>query len=337
MRRVFIAFGIVVFLVYCWASVVYQNRVTVPDYALVEVDLLGGRSRSDWDADTRSQFQRLMELESRHYQLLEGTVIKAGVPGKNGVGREVHVDKDGTVPMDVALNSDDFAYLISQAPAGQGVRMKLRDPVAVYTLLGRNYLLRDSIFNPADPEGAPLFAAGQPLNKEMFDDLRIRGIQWITITGHAAPVNFQVGTAIMIAVIFLTLVAALKPVVWNPFLVLLEKRRRELEIGDEAERQNQQEAVRYEEESRRRYAELHREIQGTRMKGQNEAAKRAGEIVKTAREKEKAAKLEGLRALGDDARTAGNELDRAVPELAEAIVAAVAPGGRGGDKDRTES
>ncbi len=305
MRRIFIGIGLVIFAVYCWASVVYQNRTAIPGYKTVEVDLLGGMTRAAWNADQQAQFQRLMLLEGKRYQLPEGAA--------------------SVIPPDRALTSDDFAKLIAAAPAGQPARMQLRDTTAINRLLAKDYLLRDNIPDPANPSGKPLYAGGTPVDKKMLDDLRRRGLDYITVTGHAPPVNFQIGTALMIAVIFLTLVAALSPVVWGPFLALLERRRRELEMGDEAATQNQQEAIRYEDERRRRHADLHRNVQELRLKGQREAARQAGEILKAAKEKEKAEKLAGLRELGEAAGDARAELDRQVPELADAIVSALTP------------
>lgn len=308
MRRAFIGFGLVVFAVYCWASVAYQNRVPVPDYKLVDVDLLGGMTRAAWDATPQTQFQQLMLLEGKKYQLPENST--------------------SVIPANRPLTSDDFAKLIAAAPAGQGVTMKLRDTSAIYGLLAHNYLLRDDIPAPGNPDGPPLYAGGTPLDKKMLDNLRQLGWKTITITGHAPPVNFQVGTALMVAIIFLTLVAALKPVIWGPFMVLLEKRRRELEIGAEAERQNQIEASRYEEESRRRNADLHRNVQELRMRTQRDTTKQTGEILREAREQEKAVKIEGLRELDAAAREAGSKLDSQMPELAEAVADLLTPGRR---------
>ena len=305
MRRIFIALGIIVFLVYCWASVAYQNQVDVPGYKLVELDVLGGKSRAAWDADQSVQFQRLMALENKNYQMPDATE---------------------DIPPGRPLTSDDFARFIAKAPAGGPVRVRLLDTSAVYGLLAHNYLLRDSIPNPASPGGQPLYVGGSPLDKAMLDDLRGRGVGVITVTGHGAPVNFMPGTAIMVAIIFLTLVAALKPVVWDPFLAMLEKRRRELEIGAEAERQNQQEAVRFEEEKRRRGTEFNREMQQLRMDGQREIAKTAGAIVTAARDEEKRIKLTGLGEIRSDAALAETEMERRVPELAEAIADALTPG-----------
>lgn len=304
MRRAFIAFGLVVFAFYCWASVAQQNVVDVPDYKTVEVDLLNGMSRTEWDENQQAQFQSLMAMETKNYQLPEGA--------------------DSVIPPGRPLTSGDFAAFVHRAPAGQPVRMKLRDTSAIYGLLAKNYLLRDSIPNPDAPDGPPLYFGGHPLDKPMLDDLRARGVKTLTVTGHAAPVNFQLGTAVMIALIFFTLVAALKPVLWDPFLYMLEKRRRELEIGSEAERENQQEKTRFEEEERRRHGELGRELQALRMRLQRETAASAGAIVGVAREKEKELKLAGLQDIGRDAETARQSVEAEVPELAQAIADAVA-------------
>jgi F0F1-type ATP synthase membrane subunit b/b' len=318
-RKAFIAFGFASFLVYCWVSVAYQNRVPIPDYRLVEVDLLGGKSRAAWDAEPQIQFQRLMELEKANYQLPEDSAIRPeGAAG-------VRVGSDGRIAVDRPLTSDDFAWFIDSAPAGRGVRMRLRDTSAIYGLLAHKYLLRDNIEVPERENDRPLYIGGRPLDKEMLDDLRGRGFASITVTGHGAPVTFLTGTAVMVAIIFLTLAAALKPVVWDPFLALLEKRRRELEIGAEAERQNQLEAARFNEERRRRNDDLYREIQAVRLREQRETAQAAATIVKEAREKEKAVKVTGLREIAVASKRAEAELEESLPEMAEAVADALTP------------
>ncbi len=310
MRRAFIAFGIAVFLVYCWASVAYQNQVDVPGYRDVQIDLLGGMSRQQWDASQQEQFQRLMELENKRYQL--------PLDANGDTGRP--------------LTADDFMQVIAGSE-GAPVRMRLRDPEAIYSLLAHNYLLRDSIMESTDPRAKPIYVGGGAVDKEMLDDLRDRGVRTITVSGHAPPVNFQVGTGLMIALIFFTLVAALQPVLWKPFLAMLEKRRRELEIGAEAERQNQQEAVRFEEEKRKRHAELDRDMQALRLDGQRENARAATAIIREARDREQEIKLAGLKDIRLRADLTREELDARVPELAEMMAAALTPGADGDKSD----
>ncbi len=319
MRRAFVAFGFLIFLVYCWASIVYQNQVDVPRYRLVEIDLLGGTSRTKWNEDQQAQFQQLMELENKRYQLPEDALIPAW-PGRHSQ------TENGMVPVDEPLTSGDFSHFIAVADGDGPVRMRLRDTSAFTNLISQNYLLRDSIDNPGYPDGPPLYMGGAPLDKPMLDDLLARGYKTITVTGHGPTVTYQLGTSIMIAIIFLTLVAALKPVLWDPFMVLLEKRKRELDMGAEAERQNQQEAIRYEEERRSRNNQLHREIQTLKMLGQNQITREANEIIKSARDQEKETKLEGLRRLAEQADAAKIVLEKDIPALAEEIANALTPG-----------
>lgn len=326
MRRAFIAAGIAIFLLYCWASVAYQNEVAVPDYRLEKVDILGGKTRQQWDADTQGQFQRLMELEAKKYQFPDGVKIpgskKKGISSQEGV-----TDADGNISTAHPLTSDDFAHIISLAPAGAGVAMELRNTDAIYALTSHNYLLRDPVAMPdAEPDAPPLFNYAEPVDKAMVDGLLLNGVKVITITGHGVPVSVELGTALMISVIFLTLAAALKPILWGPFMAMLEKRRHELEVGAEAERQNQAEEIRYADEKKARHAKLGREIQDLRMKGQAETTRAAGAIVKAAREVEKKEKLDGLRQLADAARETGGRLETDVPALAEEIAGALTPG-----------
>lgn len=306
-RRLFILFGIVVFAAYCWASVVYQNVVDVPDYKLVEVDLLQGMPREKWDANPQDHFQTLMELETKSYQLPTDTKL-------------------GISP-DKPLTSGDFAKFIADAPPGQPVKMTLRDSDAINDLVSRNYVLRDSIHAPSDKDFSkkPIHYGGYQVDKWTIDKLREEGIRSITVVGHGRPVNFQVGTALMIALIFFVLVAALKPILWEPFRVMLEKRKWEMEMGAEAERQTQAENVRFEAEKRRRTGELDRDIQALRMKEQRETAGQVGAIVNEAKEKGKTLKAAGLQEIGQAAREARERMEEEVPALALAVADMIAP------------
>lgn len=306
MRRAFIACGIIIFLLYCWASVEYENAVNIPDYKTVTVDLMNGMARADWDKNQQAQLTWLMDLENRRYQL--------------------PVDSKVPLSPEQPLSSDDFSRFIAQAPAGAAVRMQLRDTSAIYDLVERKYLLRDTIRDPKNPDGDPLYLGGVPVDKAMLDNLRGKGFTAITVTGHAAPVNFQLGTALMIAVIFFTLVALLMPILWNPFIAMLERRRKELDMGAEAERQNQVEKVAFEEEKRRRHDELARNLQAKRLEAERDTAKQAGAIIKEARDKERSQKVEGLRSLGATAAATKEEMEMRIPELAEEVADALTPG-----------
>ncbi|MCC8179732.1 MAG: ATP synthase F0 subunit B, partial [Planctomycetes bacterium] len=248
---------------------------------------------------------------------------------------ESAVTADGFISPAHPLTSDDFAYLVESAPAGQGVMLDVRDTSAITSLAGKNYLLRDPVMLPgADIRDRPLFNYGRPVDKEMIDTLLQHGVRTITVTGHGVPVSYELGTSRMIAIIFLTLVAALKPVLWDPFLVMLEKRRHELELGAEAERLNAAELTRFEEEKQRRNAKLAREIQELKLKNQREATAAANAIIKEARDEGKQVKTAGLNRINQAELKAGRQLQSEVPELAEMIASALTPGQGGPRWDR---
>ncbi len=122
--RRFIGFAIAVFALYCWASVEYQNQVDVPDYRMVTVDVLGGKTRQQWDADKGDQFQRLIALENKRYQLPAGATLKLTMP--DGTAK--------TLSDDVPLTSEDFSALIGASTVDGKVALELRDPTAIYNL-----------------------------------------------------------------------------------------------------------------------------------------------------------------------------------------------------------
>lgn len=309
MRKASIALGVALFLAYGWASVAYQNMIPLPDYRMVELDVRNGMDRDAWEKSDQARFQRLTRLEEEKYQL----------PEANGAGEGDYASSDRP------LAAADFELFAARAPAVGPALIRLRDASAFHRFLARGYSLRDDIENPENPYGPPLYPGGRRLDKKMLDDLRRRGMERIAVVGHGDPVGFLPGTAIMVAVIFLTLVAVLKPILWDPFQALLEKRLREIEAGEEMGRQNQAEAARFEDERRRRQADLHRDIQEIRLKGQREAAKRAGDIVRAAREGGKEAQCAGADELNAAFLDSERELESRIAEFAAAIADAAAP------------
>lgn len=335
LRRLFITFGFAVFLVYCWASVHYQNQVSVPGYRTVSVDVLGkGQTRAQWDADTQGQFQRLMQLESAKYQLPEDAKVPAPPADAKRPGA---MDADGNISPEHPLSADDYTFMIADLEPDQGLVMQLRDTSAINGLANKNYLLRDPVMRPGDaPDAKPMYNYADPVDKDMIDGLIRSGVGVITVTGHGSPVSYEVGTALMIVVIFLTLVAALKPLLWDPFRAMLDRRRQELDSGSMAERRNQEDEAKLTEAKKTENAKLLRDLDDLRRRIQVDAERRAGDVLKEAQDREKGVKLEGLRRLGDSADTAKRGLDRQVPELAELIADAVMPGKAAGGADRND-
>lgn len=322
LRRLFIGFVVAVFLVYCWAAVVYQNQVNVPAYRVVSVDLLGGKTRQQWDAGENAQFQRLTELENRRYQLPPDAKV--------GTGRE-----DGSFfPVDRPLTGRDFAAIIAAAPAGEGVVMELRDPEAINSLASLGYHLRDPIYDPGNPDGEPTINFGEAVDKAFIDRLNGLGVKTIAVVGEGAPVGVDVGTVVMIALIFLGLVAALKPILWDPFQALIDRRQKELAMGAEAARNNQAESAKLAEEKTRRNAKLMQEVQAEQMRRRQATANEAGAIVKAAKDQAKAARHSQLQEITTSSQTANQELQADVPQLAEAIAGAILGRGVGASQPK---
>lgn len=143
------------------------------------------------------------------------------------------------------------------------------------------------------------------------------------MVGEGTPVGFDIGTGIMILIIFLCLVAALKPILWDPFQALLDRRQKELTIGAEATRQNQVEEAKLEEDTKRQNAKLMQEMQAKRMHAQQEIARETGTIIKTAKAEEKKDRHAELQRINAESRLASKQLEDEIPAMAEAIAASV--------------
>jgi|GEM_PF-2392812 F0F1-type ATP synthase, subunit b len=309
LRRLFIAVCAALFLVYCWASVAYQNQLKVPDYRLATVNLLGGKTRGQWEDDENYRFQRLIVLENKHYQLPPD----AKVMGPHG----------SEIPASRPLTGSDFAFLIKNAASDDALQMQLRDPVDIEDIANLGYLLRDPVYDPLHPHDQPIVPFGVPVDKVLITALNGLGIKAVTVVGEGTPVGFDIGTGIMVLIIFLCLAAALKPILWDPFQALLDRRQKELAIGAEAARQNQLEEVKLEEDKKRQNAKLMQEMQAKRMKAQQDVARETGAIIKTAKADEKRDRHAELQRINAESRLASKRLEEEIPAMAEAIAASV--------------
>ncbi len=211
--------------------------------------------------------------------------------------------------------------------------MELRDPVEIETLANHGYHLRDPVYDPLHPHDQPLVNFGVPLDKSLINALNGLGVKAVTIVGEGSPVDVDIGSMVMILIIFLCLVAALKPILWDPFQALLDRRQKELAIGAEAARQNQLEEAKLEEDKKRQNAKLMQEMQAKRMQAQQEIARETTTIVKTARADEKRDRHAELQRINAESHLAYKQLEDEIPGMAEAIAASVL---KTAAKDRTD-
>lgn len=298
-RKTFITSVAVLFLAYCWAAYVYQNEVNVPRYFTVSVDLLGGKVPEVWERDSAYQFQWLNSLENKHYQPLQTQSIWLG-NGKQ-------------LPTNAPISSKDFAELIKDRLENrQATLIELRDPAAIHSLVDKRYTLRNQVHGTQ-------YKGGEPITKQMIDNLIEKDVKTIAVSGELPPVSLQMGTILMVGLIFLALVAALKPMVWTPFINLLVAREKLLDDGADLIRRNAQENARFEKERQTRLRSIKNDIQSIKSRKRQEALRNAGDIIRSARLEERRLKAQGLTEI----HTAENEgkahLMKQIPELAKEI------------------
>ncbi|MDR3211492.1 MAG: hypothetical protein LBU79_06215 [Planctomycetota bacterium] len=305
LRKTYLFLAILLFLLYAWASVAYQNQVDVPQFHNQEIDLLGGMTRAEFDAQGDSQFIILMQLENRHYQL----TLEESFTDANGKA----------IASDRPLTASDYSAIIASFPPEAKPKLQVRNPADIYALVGLNYHLRDPVYDPHNPFGNPLINHAEPVTRELIVRLQELGVSHITVSGIDAPVKFEAGTALMVGLIFLALVAALKPALWDPFLALIERRQLEITQGADAARHNQEESERLTAERNSRQGQIVRKIQAERLRQEQEASNQADSIMQEAQKEEKALRLQEMRELTQQATVVASNLQEEVAPLAREI------------------
>ena len=316
MRRLFIGFVIAVFLAYCWASVAWQNRIVVPDYRTVTVSLTGGKTPEQWDSDAAFRNTYLEHLASRHYQPLVKGAPPLMIPLPDG----------SVFPWDQPLTKANLEAIVKDRIArGAATDVELRDPAALYALASQHYRLRDPLRDSKtgepllDQDGKPWARGGEPVNKAFLDRLIDADVRFIHIVGNANPISPQPGTIVLVALIFLALVAALQGLYWKPLFQVVEERKREIDAGVDLAKSNQTALARLEGDRARRLLEARRARRERIQEARAKARAEADAIIQNARDREHALKQDAMIELRNASEAVRERLRADIPRLAREI------------------
>ncbi|MFH0910608.1 MAG: ATP synthase F0 subunit B [Planctomycetota bacterium] len=299
------------------AYLVFANRnqtyYRVPDYLEENVDIRGGVTPAQWDNPRYASMkhERLDVLEKRRLQLSSPVVLS----------------KERTLRPEETLLAADYEALLNLGLD----TLQLRDPTEVFRFVGRGLELRDGLTleekeKPGEAqsagEEARVFAAGEPVTKEMVDRLLEAGVARVSVVGAGNVVGFN-ATLFLVILIFLGMALVLQEIFWEPFAALMDKRSREIQEGQKAARTGHRMADRIRNERRERRRAIHGEyIAGLRtarhktlLEADRIMAKAMGEM-KTLRE---TADLDLKRELQ---RTEA-ELRKEIPSLAKVVAETV--------------
>lgn len=310
MRKATVALAIIVFGVYCVQSMAHYTRVDVPGYEQVDVDLLGGKTRAQWQEDVTFQKRHIDQLARLHLK-----------PTKKGLTVQTADGSERTLDPDTVLGDEEFADLIRTRLAEIGGNLPaepLRDAGAVMALVTRNVKLRDpvQVGNETIPEGTRI-------TKPVVDKLLDGDIKTIGIVGTGEAVSIELGTTLMVIIIFLGLNAALTEVLWNPVLKMMDERNAEIEQGSGLVRENRDAAEEVEAEGARLHGQARREYLAKLSATQREAQQEADKIMTDARVQARLMRDKAQEELRGVVAEARSELEGKVPDLAEKMAAQV--------------
>jgi F-type H+-transporting ATPase subunit b len=291
----------VLFVGYYWTAVRHWHLMPLPDYAVEEVDLLGGKTPAAWADDETFQNEHLRHLDRTFYQpTAEGLTL----PGGRRLG-----------PGEV-LTRADFRALIEGGTTG----IALRNPSAIREIAKKGYKLRNPV---ADPEAGLDYHGGERLAKPVIDDLLRAGMDRVAVVGAGEMISIQLGTMMMVILVFLALVAALQNALWDPVLALIDERRRTVEEGEARARANRTDRVEIEEEGRRLNANVRREYMKDLTATQREAGREADRILHEARDEAQRLRQEAHREIEREIEAAAEVLEKQRSTLAREVASAV--------------
>lgn len=300
MRKLAILAVLIVLALYLALAHHSQTRYDVPRYEVVELDILGAASLSQWQDERYSdeRYERLNALAGRQYQ--PAKTLRAN-------GR--------TWTTETVLGEDDYRALVA---AGM-TELTVRDPSAVHAFVNLHLRLRQDVVE----NGQVIGRAGWAIDKALVDRALAADRETLPVVGAGAVVGFN-ATVYMVILIFIGLALALQEVFWNPVLVHMDRRRTQLEGGVERARENEKRAEAMETERQEKLRDLHHAYQGHLRTAYREAMTEANGMVARTVAQMNQEHQEALQELGTAAQSAREELEAEIPALAETIAQAAA-------------
>lgn len=263
MKKLFILLVLGVFAAYCHGAYHAYGTIPTARYADMTLDIMG-MSPAAWVKDPTAARDRLNALaRSQYYPPLAGYAEPALA--------ELGLDPD--TPLTVA----DYQAILEHAP-GHARNLPVRDPAALLAVVDQRLRLREPI-----QVGETEYPAGTPVTMAVADALSHVERERIPVVGQGSPIGFELGTMMMTILIFLALVMALRLVLFDPILKIMDEREKEIADGVALAKRNREETERLAAERKAAFSAMRREHLANLSRTQQEAMKEADVILKEAK------------------------------------------------------
>ncbi len=308
-KLIFIILVLVVFVAYCFGSAENFGFIDLPQYVDKNIDVLGGMSIQEWDSNKEARDERLNELVKAEYQ-----------PDKDGF----HFGADHSYAPTHTLVAADYLDIVKEKPS-LAQELSVRDPEHVIELAGMSYQVRDNVIAG---NGKTIAESGELLSKPVLDKLLENGIHRIKVVGNGGVVSIETGTMLIVPLIFLALLAALKLIMFDPLVKIMDERSEEIDDGLEQISKNKVDAEKLARESKDMFDHVRREYALTLSKTKHEIALDSESVIREASDEAVKIREEAQAELHEKLVEVENTLRGMVSELAQDIVTQVTKGDR---------
>ena len=296
---------LLVFLLYCGAAQRNQSWYRVPEYRVVELNILGRATPTRWQspAYASARHEQLSTLGKRRYQPVE----PIGPPRLPRV-----------VGCSQVLTRDDLEELVAR-----GVHtVRVRDPAAILRFADRGFVVRQDISAPQGAgrgEERVVATAGEPVTKEVVDRCLEANVTRMPVVGAGDVVGFN-ATMLMVVLIFVGMTLVLTDVFWEPVMVLIDSRQVLVADGRKAVRANAREARDAQAERERRLRAMRDAYQERMRKARSRAMHEVDTILHRTRVHLKRMREEAASRLHASAARAEAQVRDELPALADSLV-----------------
>ena len=308
-KLLFIIVVLAILVSYFFGSANNFGYIELPEYVKKDIDILGGMSTEKWETDKAAREERLKELVRADYQ-----------PISTGY----HFGGESSYHKTHVLSAENYQEIVEKEPK-LARKLPVRDPEGILDLAAMNYIVRDSII---DGKGNLVVSSGSVLSKEVLDRLEGLGFTRIRVVGTGGVVSIESGTMVLVPLIFLALLAALKLIMFDPLVKIMDERSEEIVAGVEQAKVNKVEIAKLDSESKDKFDDLRREYVLTLGKAKHKIALEAEKTIQNATDKAHAIREEAHKELAEKIKEVEAELKGNVDELAKQIVAQVISGGK---------
>ncbi|GHV23836.1 hypothetical protein AGMMS49959_18320 [Planctomycetales bacterium] len=300
-NRIIVAVAALIFIVYCFGVAGNIGKVPLPRYHAEVINALGEHAFSESFNHDDPRFREHIRGLARHNYLAMPANHNANFADPNQV-----------------LNEEALLKITADQPdAARHLTVVSQDEIQKLAHLGYKFAEDTNV-------GGTVFKAGTELDVGALTALARDGKRRdLKVSGSGVTISLQPGTMLMIIIIFIGLLCALKIILFDPLVKIIDERDAEIESGELNRREISALVKNLDAEVVEERAEIRRQRLNTIAQARRTVTDEASEIVKKAHEEARRAHELTASELRQAQKEAEEKLAQEVSPLAQQIVGKV--------------